>query len=415
MKSTLATLCLTAVVTALQAQSAVADQGSTVDVVYFWTSKSEEAALDVYRQAWRQDGNHWIDLPSVNEAALQRTVSERIAHGYPPAVMQWVVDTSARELPDFGVVQSIDTIAQEDGWHDRLPAFILERISHQDEIYFVPSNLHTENWIWTSKHIFNELNLSVPQTWDDIFAAADLIKQAGYTPISLGDGSWEISLIFHNILYAVMGAAAFEKILNGDADAVLDPAMLDTLNLLRRISHYVEPKPSRTGKSWADATAMIGSGQAGMQFMGDWAKGELISLGYQAGKGFDCAITPGTMMPYFMVVDAFAFPLTAREEDLQAQLSFARMVFDPQNQVEFSRIKGSLPVRTDVDPRGLDHCAQLGLQQLQQEKQMTDVHTRSMPSHLMAAWTNILAEFFNDTTMLSTDAQQQLHEAIKQS
>jgi len=412
MKLTLAALCLTSA--ALQVQCAIADQGSTVDVVYFWTSKSEEAALDVYRQAWRQAGNHWIDLPSENEAVLKRTVSERIAHGYPPKIMQWVVDTSARELPDFGVIQTIDTIAREDEWRTRLPAFILERISYQGEIYFAPTNLHAENWIWTSTHIFNELNLSVPETWDDILAAADLIQHAGYLPISLGEGDWEIGFIFHSILYSVIGADTFGKIMNGDADAVLDPAMQDALNLLRKISHYVEPPLNREGKSWADATTMIGRGQAGMQFMGDWAKGELNSLGYQAGQDFDCTISPGTRITHFIVIDAFAFPLTAREGDLQAQLDFARMVFEPQNQVEFSRLKGSLPVRTDIDPTGLDHCGQMGLQQIQQEKQMTDFHTRTMPSHLMAAWTSTLAEFFNDTTMLSSDAQQQLHEAIKQ-
>lgn len=406
-------LCLVATVTTASAQDIV-DPGMTVDVVHYWTSRSESAALDVYRQAWIEAGNRWANLPAENEDALKRIVSNRIANGYPPAVMQWNVDEGASELPDFGVVHDIEPVAQQDRWRDLLPDFVLERISYQDKVYFAPSNIHAENWLWTSQKIFNELGLMTPETWDDIFAAADRIKAAGYQPIALGSAPWEIALVFHNIMYYTMGAEGYARVFHGDAGAVLDPRMLDALGLLRRVSRYVEPPAARAGMTWADATAMIGRGEAGMQLMGDWAKGELVSLGYAADRDFGCNLTPGTAIAYFTVIDAFAFPLTAREGETQAQQAFARMVLDPDNQLAFSRLKGSLPVRTDVAPEGLDRCGQLGLQRMQNENHEAGVHSRAMPSHVAAGWIGILAEFFDDETISHRTAQERLYQVIKQ-
>ncbi|MBY4611347.1 hypothetical protein K6M90_27275 [Rhizobium sp. 9T] len=99
--------------------------------------------------------------------------------------------------------------------------------------------------------------------------------------------------------------------------------MIEALDMLLRLSDYVEPIEQRKNKTWADATAAVGQGKAGMQFMGDWAKGELAARGYSVDKDFDCSLVPGTA--YFMVIDAFAFPLTNRDGTAQAQQAFARM------------------------------------------------------------------------------------------
>lgn len=305
-------------------------------------------------------------------------------------------------------------MAQEQGWYERLPSFVLERIRHEGKVYFVPSNIHVENWLWTSQRIFDELGLGVPNSWEEILAAAERIEAAGYPPVAIGAEPWEIAVLFHGIMYDAMGAEGYERVFHGEAEAVLDEGMLAALDLLRRVSRFALPLMAREGKTWADATASIGSGEAGMQFMGDWAKGELTLLGYRADRDFGCTFIPGTSIAYFMVLDAFAFPLTARAGEVEAQRDFARTVFDADNQVAFSRIKGALPARLDVDPGELDSCGQLGLQALIKEKDRTEVHSRGMPSHQVAAWMAILAEFFDDPSISSRDAQQRLYQLISE-
>lgn len=397
-----------------QGQPAAADEVTAVDVVHFWISKSETAALDVFRKAWAAAGYQWADMPAKNKVEVQRIVSERVANGYAPAVMQWNANEGSRELPEMGIVLDIDQVAQADRWRDVLPATVLDRITYDGKIYFAPTSIHAENWLWTSQTVFNDVGLATPQTWDEIFAAADKIKASGQLPFSLGGGHWEISLIFNNIVYYKLGAEGYARIISGDPVMVNDPRMTEALEMLRRVSSYAESAAERAGKTWADATAAVGRGEAGMQFMGDWAKGELAARGYTVDKDFGCSLVPGTAIAYFMVIDAFAFPLTNREEAAEAQQAFARMVLDRDNQVAFSRIKGSLPVRTDVDPGGLDRCGQLGLQMITEKKGEVSAQSMAMPAQMSEGWIGVLADFFDDQTISPQTAQQRLHEVVIQ-
>nr|WP_026187241.1 ABC transporter substrate-binding protein [Ensifer sp. BR816] len=390
---------------------AAADQNGAVDVVHFWVSQSEAAALDVLRKAWAETGRQWIDLPAENKVAVQRVVSDRIANGYAPAVMQWNANEGSRELPEMGIVLDIEDVAKADDWRSVLPASVFERISYKDKVFFAPTNIHAENWLWTSEAIFREVGLKAPETWDEIFTAAEKIKAAGHVPIALGDRPWEISLVFNGIMYSQLGSEGYARIMRGDPALVRDPRMAEALGMLRRLSGYAPPAAARHNKTWADATAAVGAGEAGMQFMGDWAKGELVARGYAVDKDFGCSLIPGTEIAYFMVIDAFAFPLTNREDAAEAQRAFARMVLDRDNQVAFSRIKGSLPVRTDVDPSGLDRCGRLGLEKIIR-KSGVSAQSMAMPTQTSEGWIAVLADFFNDQTMPVETAQQRLYDII---
>ncbi|OHV72795.1 ABC transporter substrate-binding protein [Ensifer sp. LCM 4579] len=390
-----------------------ADSPGAVDVVHFWVSKSESQALDVFRQAWTGAGNQWADLPAENKAAVQRVVSDRVANGYAPAVMQWNANEGSRELPEMGIVLDIEEVATADRWRDVLPATVLDRISYKGKIYFAPTNIHAENWLWTSEAIFLKAGLRAPQSWDDIFAAAERIKEEGRLPIALGGGNWEISLIFNNIMHYKLGSEGYVRIISGDAAVVQDPRMAEALGMLRRLSRYAEPAAVRAPKTWADATDAVGRGEAGMQFMGDWAKGELVARGYAVDRDFGCSLVPGTEIAYFMVIDAFAFPITNRPDAATAQQAFARMLLDRDNQVAFSRIKGSLPVRTDVDPSGLDRCGRLGLEMIA-EKSGVSAQSMAMPIQMSDGFIAVLAEFFNDQSMSVETAQRRLYEVLQQ-
>ncbi len=393
---------------------AFADDHKKLDVVHFWISKSESQALDVFRNAWKKAGNEWIDLPKADKISVQRTVAERISNGYPPAVMQWNANDGSQELPEMGVVADIDAVAIDQNWREVLPASVLERITYKGKVYFAPTNIHAENWIWTNTKIFNEIGAAQPQTWDDIFAAAEKIKAQGLLPVAIGGGSWEISLLFNNMTYNKLGAEDFSRLIRGEASAVDDPRFLDALKMLRRISNYVEPLETRKSKTWADASDAVARGEAGMQFMGDWAKGEMIARGYSVGKDFECSLAPGTAIAYFMVIDAFAFPVTNRDETAKAQQEFAKLILDKENQVAFSSVKGSLPARMDVKPEGLDKCGQLGLKIMIEQNRGISAQSMAMPSQVSEGWIAVLTDFFNDRTITAEEAQKRLYDILVQ-
>ena len=385
----------------------------TVEVTHFWISHSESNALDVYRRAWKKLGGNWIDIPTQDKATELKLVSDRISNGYPPTVMQWNANEGSRELPEMGIVQDIEEIATADHWRDFLPANVVRQISFKNHIYFAPTNIHAENWIWSNKKIFDELKLPAPTSWAGILASAKKIKAAGYTPIALGNGAWEISLLFNDIVYSELGATGYKKLMSGDYQySVAQPELTKALGILRGLSAYATPSTSR--KTWADAALSVGQGKAAMQFMGDYAKGELSSAGYVVDKDYRCNLAPGTESVYFVVIDAFAFPLTSNARDRQAQLSFAREVMGVDNQLAFNQNKGSIPVRVDIQRKNLDSCGKIGLDLISRPQSQVSAQSMIMPSQMAQGWIDVVSDYFNNPKITPEVAQQQLAKVLSQ-
>ena len=68
--------------------------------------------------------------------------------------------------------------------------------------------------------------------------------------------------------------------------------MQKVLETFKKVKGYTDK--NAPGRDWNLATAMVIKGEAGMQLMGDWAKGEFLAAGKVPGKDFACVAAPGT-------------------------------------------------------------------------------------------------------------------------
>lgn len=403
----------------VQAQTSVASAPKAakhlpvIEVAHFWVSSSEKKALDVYRRAWSESGGQWNDLPTKSNAAELQLIMDRVANGYPPSAMQWFANDTSKELAEMGFLQDIEEVARADRWRDFLPQVVIDKISYKGRIYFAPVNIHANNWLWMNKKIYDKLRLSPPVSWDVFFENADKIKAAGYVPVSMGGGAWEISILFSNILYSQYGLEPYLRLISGtDPQSAMSAKMLKSLGILRRVSHYVAPL--RRDKTWADAALAVGQGRAAMQFMGDWVKGELMEAGFSLDKDFQCILAPGTESAYFISVDAFAFPMTNNEVDRKSQFQLARQLMEPKSQMAFNAVKGSIPVRSDIQGKSLDACGKIGLDLVSRKDRSAAVHSMALPAQMTQGWTSVVADFFNDPKMSPEAAQRQLVEVLSQ-
>jgi len=102
---------------------------------------------------------------------------------------------------------------------------------------------------------------------------------------------------------------------------------------------------------------MVIRGEAGMQLMGDWAKGEFIAAGKTPGKDFECVAAPGTSKAYTYNVDSFAMFQLKNEANIKAQKNLAGAIMSPAFQELFNLNKGSIPVRLNMNLDKFDSCA----------------------------------------------------------
>src|SRR3546814_11595820 len=92
---------------------------------------------------------------------------------------------------------------------------------------------------------------------------------------------------------------------------------------------------------------MVIKGEAGMQIMGDWAKGEFINAGKKPGTDFLCFRFPGTQGSVTFNSDQFVM-FEVGEDRRAAQIELANAIMAPSFPSAFTVVKGSVPARTDV-------------------------------------------------------------------
>ena len=55
----------------------------------------------------------------------------------------------------------------------------------------MPVNLHSAQWMWTNRHVYEDAGLTPPTNWDEVVAAAPKLREKGIIPLSAAQG-WPI-------------------------------------------------------------------------------------------------------------------------------------------------------------------------------------------------------------------------------
>jgi glucose/mannose transport system substrate-binding protein len=157
---------------------------------------------------------------------------------------------------------------------------------------------------------------------------------------------------------------------------------------------------------------MVIRGKAGVQIMGDWAKGEFNAAGQKPGVQFGCIPGLGANAPYLIQGDVFVFPKTTNPQAVQAQKLLASVVVAPSTQLAFSKLKGSIPVRQDVDASQLDSCAQKGMAIMKDRTRVLGITEVYLTPDQNGQLQDVLTDYWN-TNMPVDKAQKAVAAALR--
>jgi glucose/mannose transport system substrate-binding protein len=199
-----------------------------------------------------------------------------------------------------------------------------------------------------------------------------------------------------------------------DQATLKGPTMTKVLETFRRIKGYTDR--NAPGRDWNLATAMVIKGEAGMQLMGDWAKGEFVAAGKVPGKDFVCAAAPGTANAFTFNVDSFAMFKIRNQANVQAQKDLAAAIMSPQFQEVFNLNKGSIPVRLNKDLSKFDDCAKMSAKDFVDTAKTGSLvpsvaHGMAIPSAAAGAIQDAVSQFWNDDRITVAAAQDRIARA----
>lgn len=372
-----------------------AAQAQKAEVIHWWTSGGESAAVKELADAYTKAGGTWVDNAVSGADNARAAAISRIAGGNPPTAAQFNTSQQYHDIIAEGKLNDIDAVAAKEGWDKWLPKPIIDSIKIKGHYYAVPVNIHNPTWFWYSKAALQKAGISgEPKTMDEFFADLDKLKAAGLVPLALGGQAWQEWITFYSIVLHVGGKDAYLKFFRDhDAASVDSPAFRKALEAMKKLHGYVDA--GSPGRNWNDATAMVITGKAGFQIMGDWAKGEFGAANQTAGKEFGCFAGFGASAPYMVAGDVFVFPKTTDKAAIDAQHKLATVFTSPATQVAFNNKKGSIPIRPDVDTSKMDVCAQAGVAALKDPARAVPNPDALMSPDMVGSVTDVVSNFWN--------------------
>lgn len=335
-----------------------------VEVLHWWTSGGEAAALGVLKGNLEKQGVKWNDMPVAGGGGEQAmtAVRARVTAGNPPTAVQ-MLGFDIQDWAKQGVLSDLNAIAAKEGWDKTVPDALQKFSKYNGKWVSAPVNIHSTNWVWANKEVLAKAGVKdEPKTWDDFIAALDKVQKAGFVALAHGGQPWQEATVFDGVALSAGGVDFYKKaFIDLDPKVLNSDAMVKTFERMAQLRKYVDKDFS--GRDWNVASGMVISGKAGFQIMGDWAKGEFVGAKKVAMKDFACFRVPGTQGAVSFNADQFAlFKVGGDKAGAQAKLASA--ILEPGFQSAFNVVKGSAPARTDVSDAAFDACGKKAIKDL---------------------------------------------------
>ena len=135
-----------------------------VQMLHWWTSGGEAAALSVIKDYLAKEGYAWKDVPVAGgggEAAMT-TLKAMVAAGNPPTASQ-ILGYFALDYAEAGKLGDVTSLAEKGGWAKVIPTALQKFTTTNGKWDAVPINIHSVNWIWVNKAIMDKIGGAEPK------------------------------------------------------------------------------------------------------------------------------------------------------------------------------------------------------------------------------------------------------------
>jgi glucose/mannose transport system substrate-binding protein len=401
---------------AASAVPARAGENLSVEVMHFWTTGGEAAALSKIKAKVEGAGVLWIDSPIAGGGGdnAKTAMQARIAAGSPPTAML-MLGYNIIDWGEAGMLANLDAVAEKGKWSTRIPEAVKTFTYVSGHWVSAPTNVHRVNMVWASKAAFDKIGASAPKSWEEFNALAPRFREAGIIPLAHGGQAWQDVTLFDSVALGIGGPDFYRKaFVELDPETLSGATMIKVFDQMRVLSTMVDK--NFAGRDWNIATSMVIEGKAAMQIMGDWAKGEFTNAGKKPDADFLCFAAPGTADDFVFLVNSFSMFELADETARKAQVMLADAIMDPATQTAFNIEKGSIPAVSDAPKDGLDSCALRNVDDMAAASSKntllpTVAYTHATAAAVTSAITDVVTRHFN-SDLSSADAAKELSEAV---
>ena len=373
------------------------DPTDRLEVVSWWVSPSEHPAFEVLLNAFKAKNP---DVEVIDGAIaggggsnVQVALAARLRAGDPPDVWQTFLGSSLRAWVEAGRIADVSAVYESSGLDRTMPQTLLDAATYRVKAWGVPTGSHRGNVLWFNQRVLRDAGVAAPGPGYTAEAFNnDLAKVAasGKTALCLGvKDRFTATELFENTLLGVVGPDGWSRIGEDKFDwrgSQLRQALMRFGQIVSRVD------PSAGGLTWDQAARKLATGDCAFLSMNDSVYGELVANKVTEGKDFGYVPYPGTAGAYLAIVDTFV--VSAEAKDGVNALKFLETVADPKTSLEFNKVKGSVPIRNDVNVSSLPAYQRQASDSLWHDKILLSItHGELMPSEFQEAIYDAVATF----------------------
>lgn len=390
-------------------------------MLHQWATGSDAQAIAKLGEMFTAEGGTWEQTAVAGHTAntLAKLRADVLAGNAPAAVQ--LKGPEIAEWNATGKTANLDELAAEEKWDDVVAPELVPVMKPEGSWVAAPMNIHRINWIWGSTKAMAEAGVTeLPKTWADFNAACDKAVAAGKICLAHMSADWTDATTFEIVVYGQDIDLYRQAFVEGDTDAMRSEGMVKAFEQYRTmVSKYMDP--AIAGRDYDTASNMMGNGEALFFLMGDWEIGVLAAAGFKQGADGDyvCAQAPTDWDgPGFILnSDSVVFFQQSDPDYIEGQKLLAHLILSPEFQSVFSKAKGSIPARLDVDLADFTPCQQQSLADLTASIDAGTIvrsmaHNMTVPQKDRGAMLEVITEFVN-SDMSPEDAANALADEVE--
>jgi raffinose/stachyose/melibiose transport system substrate-binding protein len=286
--------------------------------------------------------NVTFEITVLENAAFKDRLVTVMQAGDPPDIFQSWGGAVLWTYAQNGLTRNIapELTANNNEWKDSFSAqAALELFGQNGEYYGVPRTWGLVG-LFYNKQLFEQAGITeLPTTWTEFLATVQTLKDAGITPISLGEGEkWPGHFWWVYLATRIGGEQAFLDAYNR-VGSFADAPFVEAGERLKELVD-MQPFPEGfLGLSHPESEGVFGNGQAAMMLMGQWAVASQAQYS-ESGEGIgeeNIGLFPfpmveggvGNPTDAFGGGDGWAFGANAPDE----AVDFIKWTLSPENQL----------------------------------------------------------------------------------
>lgn len=259
-------------------------------------SSSDEKTLTLWSIATESDNMHSSYLKAIEEweekhegykikfetfenQSYKTKIKSAVAANELPDIFFTFGGGFSQPFAESGKVLPLDDYYEN--YKDLLPEAALKNQTYDGTIY--GSTFTTPvSMMFYNKNIFEENNIKVPATYDELLTAVTTLKDAGITPIATSvKDTWVLGMLHDGLTLKSAGATKLQNaLLKQEGQSYNDSDMLQSAKAIVELKEKGAFEEGATGLSNDEAVQPFLDGQAGMFFTGSWLGGDINTKSY---------------------------------------------------------------------------------------------------------------------------------------